>query len=253
MTEQFTKLTDSQWAAISVFFNTSRKRKLDLREIINAILYLLRTGCQWRNLPTTFPSWRAVNYYFEQWKKDGTIESMNQALNQLDRKAKNKRKNPSLLCIDSQSVKLSPMIYEDRGIDGNKKVNGRKRQVLVDSDGRIWAAQVHAANIHDGVGGISILASINSFGKRIKLILGDKTYRGKFAEVVSEMGLEFEVGSKPENVKSFVVEKKRWVVERTFAWLNFFRRVAKDYEYTVLSSATWILLANISIMIQRIE
>lgn len=128
MTKQFSKLTDSQWAAISPFFNLKRKRRHDLRQITNTILWLLRTGCQWRNLPEEWPNWQAVYYYFERWKQDGTFERINVALNQLDRKQEKKEAYPSVLCIDAQSrsagaVKLHPMICEYRGMDTNKRVN----------------------------------------------------------------------------------------------------------------------------------
>ena len=137
MTKQFKELTDTQWDAISPYLNLKRKRKVKLRAVIDALLYMVRVGCQWRNLPANFPKWRAVNYYFERWKKDGTLVQMNDQLNKLDRIQCDRFATPSLMCVDSQSVKLSPMIYEDRGIDNNKKVNGRKRQLLVDTGGKL--------------------------------------------------------------------------------------------------------------------
>ena len=140
MTKQFRELTDSQWASISPFLNIRRKRRHDLRNIMNALFYIARTGCQWRNLPPNFPPWRAVNYYFEQWKRNGILLRINDTLNMLDRVKSERSIFPSLLCIDSQSVKLTPMIYENRGIDNTKKVNGRKRQILVDTEGRLWRA-----------------------------------------------------------------------------------------------------------------
>ena len=253
MTKKFEELTDSQWAEISEFFDTKRKRKHNLRVVVNVLLYMVRTGCQWRNLPTSYPHWRAVNYYFEKWKRDGTIQRVNDALNQKDRVNSGKEGLSTLMCIDSQSVKLSPMIYEHRGIDANKKVNGRKRQLLVDSDGRIWQALVHAANLHDGVASCSILEEIKRIGKRIQKIVGDAAYKKTFAEKVVETGYKFECGAKPETTRGFVPITHRWVVERTIAWTNFFRRIVKDYEYTVKSSETWILLANISIICSRLK
>nr|WP_293835532.1 transposase [uncultured Arsenicibacter sp.] len=142
MTKQYSRLSDPQWAAISGFFDHKRKRKHDLRTILDALLYLLRTGCQWRNLPDCFPPWQAVYWYFSQWKKQNLLSLINIHLNQLDRKREGRNENPSVFCIDSQSVKLSPMICEDRGLDANKKVNGRERQLLVDTSGRIWYAFV---------------------------------------------------------------------------------------------------------------
>ena len=253
MTKKFEELTDSQWGEISEFFDIKRKRKHSLRVVVNALLYMVRTGCQWRNLPTTYPHWRAVNYYFEKWKRDGTIQKINDALNQRDRLESGKEGLPSLMCIDSQSVKLHPMIFEDRGIDANKKVNGRKRQLLVDSDGRIWQVLVHAANLHDGVASCSIFEHVKHISKRIQKIVGDAAYEKTFAEKVAENGYEFECGAKPETTQGFVPITHRWVVERTIAWTNFFRRIVKDYEYSVKSSETWVLLANISIICNRLK
>ena len=250
MTNQFKELTDSQWDAISPFFNLKRKRKLDLRDILSAIFYLLRTGCQWRNLPSYFPAWRAVNYYFELWKKDGTFEKINVALNSLDRIREKKEAHPSLLCIDSQSVKLAPMIFENRGIDAYK--NGRKRHLLARTDGRVWAARVGAAHKADGYEGCHLLKEKKEWQSRLKTILGDGAYGGIFAKMAEKRGLVFERASRAESSKGFVPIAKRWVVERSIAWTNFFRRLVKDYEYTVESSAVWFFLANINLMLQRI-
>ena len=251
MTKQFKELTDSQWAAISPFLNTRRKRILKLRDVVNALLYMVRSGCQWRNLPDKYPNWRAVNYYFERWKRDGTLLRINDHLNRLDRVKSNLAATPSLVCIDSQSVKLSPMIYEDRGIDNHKKVNGRKRQILVDTGGRLWRVCVHAANQHDGWAASGLLNDTKAFDKHLKKILGDGAYKGVFALKAQQEGFVFEQASRPESVQGFVPIAKRWVVERTIAWTNFFRRIVKDYEYTVQSSACWLILANTTIMLQR--
>lgn len=252
MTEKFRELTDSQWGAISPFFNLKRKRKLDLREVMNALLYMVRAGCQWRNLPRYYPSWRAVNYYFERWKLAGTLQLINDKLNQLDRESEDRSAFPSLMCIDSQSVRLSPGIFENRGIDANKKINGRKRQLLVDSGGRIWRVHVHAANLHDGPAASLLFEDCSSFDCRLKKILGDDAYRGVFAEEVAKKGFVFERASRPESTKGFVPIAKRWVVERTIAWTNAFRRIVKDYEYSTLSSETWIILANLTMILNRI-
>ncbi len=252
MTKQFQELSDSQWDAISPFLDLKRKRKVSLRSVVNALLYLVRTGCQWRNLPQQYPNWRAVNYYFERWKQHGTLLAMNDQLNKLDRLRTEREASPSLMCVDSQSVKLSPMIYEDRGLDNHKKVNGRKRQLLVDTGGRLWRVIVHAANRHDGPAGSPLLEDTEAFGERLEKILGDDAYSGQFAKKAQEKGLVFEKASRPESVRGFVPVAKRWVVERTIAWSNFFRRIVKDYEYTVQSSATWLILANMTIMLQRI-
>lgn len=191
MTKQFSKLTDPQWDAISPFFNLKRKRKHDLRQIINIILWLLRTGSQWRNLPEEWPNWQAVYYYFDQWKQDGTFERINLALNQLDRKRSGKEAYPSVLCIDSQSVKLNPMICEHRGVDANKRVNGRKRQFVVDTQGRLWAAAVHAANQADGLAAVSLIGDILwQVGERLEKVYGDQSYNGVFASSLTDWSID---------------------------------------------------------------
>ena len=145
------------------------------------------------------------------------------------------------------------MIYEDRGIDNHKKVNGRKRQLMVDTAGRLWRAFVHAANRHDGPAGCELLNDTKSFDKDLKKILGDDAYVGVFAQKAQQQGFVFERASRPESARGFVPIAKRWVVERTIAWTNFFRRIVKDYEYTVESSVSWLILANMTIMLQRIN
>lgn len=155
-------------------------------------------------------------------------------------------------------VKLSPMIFENRGTDANKKVNGRKRQLLpgrraVDTGGRIWFVHVHAGNQHDGPAALHLSADILCQNQRLQKIYGDQAYNGVFARKMKEFGIEFIKASRPESAKGFVPVAKRWVVERTIAWTNFFRRIVKDYEYTISSSVAWIILANIQLMLQRIS
>ncbi len=218
---------------------------------MDALLYIVRTGCQWRNLPLCFPKWQSVYWYFNRWKKSNVIAKINIFLNQFDRKMNNKDKNPSAFCIDSQSVKLSPMIFENRGLDVHKKVNGRKRQLLVDTDGRIWFAHVHAANEPDGHAALNFSADILCQDQRLAKVYGDQAYNGIFARKMNEFNIQFEKASRPESAKGFVPLAKRWVVERSISWTNFFRRIVKDYEYTVSSSVAWVLLANIQLMLQR--
>lgn len=254
MQTQYQRLTDGQWQVIKEYLNHQRKRQIDLREVMDAIFYVTRTGVQWRNLSETkFPDWQAVYYYFDQWKKNGVYEKINAALNQLERTQKGRKPTPSVGFADSQSVKLVPMLYEHRGIDGNKKVNGRKRHILVDVLGRIYQCHVHAANLHDSPQGVHLLKDTTGFFERLEKIMADNTYRGTFAEAVELAGMTFEVPERPENTKGFVLEAKRWVVERTFAWFNFFRRVAIDYEHTTESARAFMFLANISICLWKID
>ena len=258
MTKQWVPLTDSQWDAISPFFNTKRKRTLNLRTVLDAIFYLLRTGCQWRNLPAEHPDWQAVYYYFDQWKQTGVYQRMNDELNKLDRMNEVRDATPSALCADSQSVDLAPMIFEDRGLDPNKKVNGgptgrRKRQWLVDMGGRLWRTVVHAANGADGPSAKVLLDNLDEINHRLDLFFGDMAYNGVFADAVVAGGYRYEKAAKPESKQGFVPVKGRWVVERSISWTNFFRRIVKDYEYTTSSSEAFLYLANSLVMLQRID
>lgn len=254
MTSQWQPLSDYQWAAISPFFNLQRKRTHDLRQVMDAILWLLRTGTQWRNLPDKWPHWQAVYYYFDRWKTNGTFEQMNIRLNQVDRKNQGRDPNPSALCVDSQSVKLAPFSCEFRGLDPHKCVNGRKRQLVVDTQGRLWAADVQAANTHDGPGGIAVIrALLWGAGERLEKVYGDQAYNGVFRKALADWSIDFEKAARAESERGFVPVAKRWVVERSIAWTNFFRRLVKDYEYTLSSSINWLYLANIQIMLQRIS
>lgn len=253
MQPKYERLTDDQWQDIKQFLNWQRKRRHDLREILNAILWITRTGCQWRNLESSFPPWESVYYYFVKWGNDGTWELMSQSLNMVERIQHERDPSPSLVFVDSQSVKLSPMIIEERGVDGNKNINGRKRQILVDVIGRIWNVCVHAAHKHDSPQGVELLDEIIENLPRLNKIMTDKSYRGTFAQAVEKLGLIFEVPQRKDGTKGFVVEAKRWVVERTFAWLNFFRRVVIDYERTIQSAQSFLFLANISMVISKID
>lgn len=224
-----------------LFLQLDRQRTHDLRQIVNSILWLLRTGCQWRNLPTEWPNWQTVYYYFRRWKQDNTFERINLALNQLDRKRVGKEAYPSVVCIDSQSIKLAPMIWENRGLDANKRVNGRKRQLIVDTQGRLWLADAHAANQADGPSAVSLVSDLLwKVGERLEKVYGDQSYNGVFAQELAKWSLDFEKASRPESTLGFVAVAKRWVVERTIGWTNYFRRIVKDYEYTISSSVCWL-------------
>lgn len=179
---------------------------------------------------------------------------MNAAFNQLDRVNVNREASPSVLCIDSQSVKLSPLIGNYGGTDPHKRVNGRKRTFVVDTQGRLWLADVDAANQADGPLAKSLVVSILwRAGEGLEKIVGDQAYNGVFANELANWRIEFEKASRPESARGFVPVAKRWVVERSISWTNHFRRVVKDYEHTVSSSVSWLYLANSQIILQRIE
>lgn len=254
MANQFKELSDSQWDEVKIFFDTGRKRKHCLRAILNAIFWLLRTGAPYRYLESSYPKWQIVYYYFTKWNTDGSLDAMNEWLNHLERAASNREKTPSLMAADSQSAKLAPFLDKERGTDANKKVNGRKRQILVDTLGLVWAAVVHAANIADTKGGTPLLEDVKDKVPRLKKILIDHAYKGTFSAAAGQiLGVETEVAAKPESTKGFIPIAKRWVVERTFAWLNFYRRLSKDYEQNPENSAAWIFWANSWLILERFD
>ena len=246
-------LTDSRWEIIKEIVSDQRKRKYNLRDVLDAQFYILRTGTQWRNIPANYPPWETVYYYFRKWKKDGTFEYLNTTLNKLERKRQGKKETPSLLCIDSQSVKVAAFISEDKGIDGNKLVNGRKRHIIVDTLGLVWGVIVHAADIHDGTKAHLLVEHCLGYLDRMQKILVDDAYKKVFYDWVYDniIGLDVEFASSPPSAKGFVPVKWRWVNERTFAWFGFFRRHAKDYEKTTNSAEAWILLTNCQIILNR--
>ena len=253
MQASFELLSDSQWEFIKEYPPIQRQRKYCLRDIVNAILSILRTGTQWRNLDSKYPPWESVYYYFRIWRKDGTLERLNSSLNQRERKKQGKEATPSLVCIDSQSIKAAPFISQEKGIDGNKRINGRKRHILVDTLGLVWAVVVHSADRHDGTMAHLLVEHLTGYLPRMKKILVDQAYKKVFLKWVEDhiIGLDVELSSKPPSSKGFVPVKWRWVNERSFAWLNFFRRHSKEYEKTTNSSEAWILWANCQILLNR--
>lgn len=257
MSKQYARMTDSQWDKVKRHLDTDRKRKYDLRDIVDAILWLVRTGAQWRNLDSGFPPYRSVFYHFSKLSREGTVERINEALNREEREAVHGREaSPSLVLIDAQSVRLDPRIGANRGIDGGKWVNGRKRTIVTDTLGRIWRVEVAAGNVHDGVAGLEVLEpDLTGQMERVEKILGDHAYDGRFSDGLAwvDPGVSFEVSQRPAGVRGFVVEKRRWVVERSFAWLTFFRRVTRDHERTIQNSATWILVANMQMVLSSLE
>ena len=255
MQTQYKRLTDSQWEVIKEFLPIQRKRKYELRDIVDAILWYLRIGGQWRNLPSEFPKWNSVYYYFRKWKKDGTLLKLNEGLNKKERKRQGKEDSPSMLLIDTQSVKAGPFISQDKGIDGNKKVNGRKRHVITDTLGLIWGVVVHAANEADGATASRVVEPLVGYLHRMKKILADAAYKKVFMDWVEEyiLGVEVELSSKPPSAKGFVPIKWRWRVEQTFGRFNYFRRLDKDHEKTVESSEAWVIWQNCQTIILRLD
>ena len=244
-------LTDAEWQAIEKFFNIQRKRDWDLRtQIIDAIFYLLRTGCQWRMLPKEFAPWQTVYYYFRKWKKTGVWEKINEALRRQLRKEAGKYISPSLGMVDSQSVASGVFVHETKGVDGNKKIKGRKRHIIVDTMGSVLNVKVTAANSSDKEGFKKTAKGLKSKFWRLKKILADGAYEGAWHEDYDYW--EIEIVKKEQGQKGFKVQPKRWVVERTFGWFEHYRRLSKDYEFCPKTSETMIYMAMCRMMLRKI-
>jgi len=249
-----TNLSDSQWSAILVILGDKRKRKHSLREIFDAVFYMVKTGCQWRMLPNDFPKWQLVYYYFNKWKWDGTIKEIHDRLRDLTRKKAGKKHSPSLGLIDSQSVKTTRSGGLCRGIDGGKNTKGRKRHIVVDTMGLILAVVVHAANIHDSKGAPFVLSELKFRFSRLVKIIADGGYRGELIEKTKKVyGWTLEVILRKDDSTKFQVIPKRWVVERTFAWFESHRRLSKDFEYYTETSQAMILVTMTKLMLNRIK
>ncbi|WP_192821293.1 IS5 family transposase [Rufibacter sp. LB8] len=255
MESQYRKLTDSQWEAMKSSLPTDRKRLHSLRVIADTIFYVLRVGCQWRNLPQgCFPKWQLVYYYFRLWKSDGTLERLNWALNMRERRRQGKADSPSMVSIDSQSVKAGPFISQETGVDGNKKVNGRKRHVVTDTLGLVWGVVVHGANRADGALARRVVEPMKGYLHRMEKILADAAYQKGFMAWVEEslLGVELEVSSKPPGTEGFAPVRWRWVTERAFGMFSFFSRLDKDHEKTTESAESWVLWQNCQVILNRL-
>lgn len=253
MQQQFTDLTDSEWEVIEKIVDDKRKVKHQKRVIFNAILWLLTTGSQWRNMESRFPPWTCVYYHFRQWRKTGVIEELLNFLAIRAREEAGRDAYPSVLAIDSQSVKVVQFTSQDKGIDGGKFINGRKRHLAVDCLGIPWALSVTAGNISDGAAGDEMMRQLRGKSERLVKIKADKGYKEGFVERVKEAyGWDVEIVQKPESAKGFVPAGGRWVVERSFGWLNFKRRLSRDFEKTIESSVAMLQLCFIDVLIRRI-
>lgn len=252
-----TDVTDSQWNLIEQYLPAAktggRKRTTNIREVLNGIFYLLRAGCAWRLLPHDFPNWRTVYGYFRGWEEDGTWQRLNQVLREQVRLKEGKNAQPSAACVDSQSVKKGGAGQEG-GYDGGKKVNGRKRTILVDTMGLLLCAVVHSAKRSDQKGMTLLALWFASLWQSLQLIWTDSTFGGKVftAWIKETFGWTLEVVKKKEGQKGFEVLPKRWVVERTFAWFGRYRRLSKDYEYLPTTSETMLYAAMVNLMLRRL-
>jgi transposase len=249
-----TDLTNTQWQFIKSSLNfKERKRKHDLRTIWNALHYIVKTGCQWRLLPNTFPKWELVYYYYSKW---ASLEIYDLILEKLRLKVRVKmgqEGSASLGIMDSQSVRWGNN-RSLNGIDGNKKVKGIKRHVIVDKNGFLIAVMVCVANIHDSKAALLLMRVIKEFLCSIKVILADGGYRGELADNVNKIyGYIINVVMRTDNkAADFKPINKRWIIERTFSWLDNDRRLCRNYELLAESSETMVKLSAIKLLLNKI-
>lgn len=249
-----TNITDNQWQFIKKTLNfNNRKRKHNLRTIWNAIMYLVKTGCQWRMLPNDFPKWELVYYYYRKWANAEDFDLLLSKIREKVRLKRGQKSEPSLGIMDSQSVKWGNN-RSLNGFDGNKKVKGIKRHVIVDKNGFLLAIMVTVANVHDSKAVELLMRTLSYFLIPIKVILADGGYRGEVIEQVkNRFGYLINVVMRNDEKKTkFKPISKRWIVERTFSWLDNDRRLCRNYELLMENSEQIVKLSAIKNLLNKI-
>lgn len=250
-------LTDEEWELIASLLPSSnrigRPRKTDLREVVNALLYIASSGGAWRLLPKDFPPFSTVQKYFYRWRDEGVLRAINNTLVMAAREQANKQPSPTAGVIDSQSVKTTES-GGIRGFDAGKKINGRKRHIVVDTLGLMVGLVVHSAGIQDRDGAPDVLKNILKRWPWLRHIFADGGYAGpKLKGRLEKVGkFTLEIIKRSDQAEGFEVLPRRWVVERTFAWLGRCRRLAKDFERTIASAEAWVFIANIRMLTRRL-
>jgi putative transposase len=253
-----TDLTDEQFALLEPFLPKPKRTgrpPANLREVLNALLYLVRSGCQWRLLPHDFPPWSTVHTWYRRWRIDGTWERINESLRRQVRAAAGRDPSPRSSAADSQSVKTTPQ-GGARGFDNGKKVKGRKRHIWVDSLGLLLAVLVTAADVHDSRAACELFhRRLWEELPRLEVVYTDSHYTAGYLdeEVFDWARFRRVVVSRPEGSEGFVKLPQRWVVERTFAWLLRSRRLSKDYEREPASSEAMMQVSMIHLMLRRLR
>ncbi len=251
MTLYPTNVSNSQWQIISKFLDVERSRKYDLREIINALLYLVKTGCQWRMMPQDFAPWKTVYYYFSVWKKKEIFEVIHESLVEKTRVRENRKEEPTAGIIDAQSVKNTLVSSQDKGFDAGKKIKGIKRHIIVDTLGLVLAVVIQSASVQDRDGAVSVVSKLCESWKKVVKLFADGSYRGQLIETIkTRFKIELEI-IKRDELHTFKVLPRRWIVERTFAWIDTNRRNSKNYERLNQTSVAMVHLSAIRIMLNR--
>jgi transposase len=253
-----TDLTDAQWEIVEPLLPPPRPRgrrpTADRRRVLDAIFYQTKNGCVWRDLPRDFPPHKTVYAYFERWRDDGTLVVVYEALHRRWRREAGRDENPSAGAVDSRSVQAAPEAAE-RGSDPKKKVKGRKQHLCVDTEGLMLSVEVTAASANDKAAAYGLVERAAERSPRLKKLWADGAYvSGPLAEHAEARGIDFEVVGRPEGApeRGFVVIPRRWVVERTFAWLARCRRLVHDFERLARTVEAFIYLALTRLLLNRL-